>query len=89
MNPEQMITTLESQLLGKLNVYRSNLADEISEIIELWDGLGRAGGQRADHAAELMSRLRPILSAIESFASIAQTQITTMLADPFERKDGA
>ena len=64
---------------------------EIDGVAEQWEGLGRVGGQREDHAAALMARLRFHLRDISTFAKNCETQIDGMVADPFGRnaKGGA
>jgi hypothetical protein len=74
-------------MLAEINVLRAAIDNECSEIAELWDGLGRAGGQRADHAAALLARLRPALGAMENFCGRCLIQINEHVADPFGRKD--
>ena len=81
-DPEALIRRLP-ELVKQIDIIRAHLADEAEEVVECWEGLGRAGGQRADHAAELMSRLRPHLADLENFSHTCHEQITAMLAAPF------
>jgi hypothetical protein len=84
MTPETAIETL-GELLKRVDATRSHLADEADEIGEQWQGLGHVGGQRADHAAALLSRLRPHLAELARFATACQEQLTGFVADPFGR----
>ena len=85
MDPEQMIQDLSS-LIGAYNRFGSHLRAEAEQIEEEWSLLGQAGGQRADHAAQLLSRLRPILRDAAAFCRVAEQQIDEMVADPFQRR---
>jgi hypothetical protein len=87
VTPEQAIEGLP-ELLGRLDALRAHLADEAGEIGEQWEGLGRVGGQRADHAAPLLARLRPHLAEIGRFASACVQQLDKFQADPFGRQAG-
>ena len=84
LSPGTSIETL-SDMLGQINVLRASLDNESSEIAELWDGLGRAGGQRDDHAAALLCRLQPILSELATFCNRCDAQIQSLCDDPFGR----
>jgi len=84
MSPSNAILGTDD-LLKSFTVRMSHLRTECEDIAEQWDGLGRAGGQRDDHAAQLLSRLRPHLASIERLSFDVQKQIDGMVADPFER----
>ncbi len=84
MDPEYMIVRL-NDMVGDVRRYASHLADEAELIGEEWAGLGRVGGRRADHAAQLMCKLRPILRDLAGFCTAAEKHITDMQADPFQR----
>ena len=84
MNPSVQITQLD-ELQKQLNRLRSHLADEAETIEQQWYALGRIGGQRADAAAGLLSKLRPHLIAIGAFCADCAVQIDLMAADPFQR----
>jgi hypothetical protein len=84
MDPERMIVQM-GKLTGDVNRFASQLRDEAEMIGEEWEGLGRAGGHRADHAAQLLGKLRPILLALRGYCELAEDQIDDMVADPFQR----
>jgi hypothetical protein len=86
-DPETMIGKLPD-LAGEVRRFASVLSDECELIADEWAGLGRVGGQRADHAAALMGRLRPILDDLARFASGSSQRLSMMVADPFGRVYG-
>jgi hypothetical protein len=71
------------ELMKKLDEIHARLAGECAEIAACWSGLGRVGGQRDDHAAELLKRLRPHLRALEGFARGCSEQLEETIAHPF------
>ena len=83
----EAIEAIESlpELVKTLNRHRAEIADEAEDIIDQWDGLGRAGGQREDHAAALLARLRGGLLAMAQSCTVASAQIDAIIADPFGR----
>lgn len=85
MSPEQAISSLPD-LIAKLDALRNALAAEAELAAVQWQGLGRIGGQRADHAASLMKTLKPHLDEISRFAGGCSRQIDIMMADPFGRR---
>jgi hypothetical protein len=85
MTPEQAIAKLPA-LMGQINRFRAAVDNEQAEIQEQWAQLGRFGGQRADHAAQMLSRLRPALTELASFCQTCEQQIGEFVADPFGRK---
>lgn len=88
MTPTKAIETLPD-LIRTLNSHVSPLVWETEDIAENWARLGQLGGQRDDHAAELLCRLRPSLENIARFCTDCATQITRMKADPFGREQAA
>jgi hypothetical protein len=82
--PTEAIESLDG-LQGTLGRRCRALDAEIDGITEQWDALGRHGGMRDDHAAQLLGRLRPHLEDIASFASLCVGQIDAMVRDPFGR----
>jgi predicted nucleic acid-binding Zn-ribbon protein len=74
-------------LLREVNQRHHCLEMEIDSVTEQWEGLTRAGGQRADHAATLLSRLRPILHDLSQFCATCEKQIDALVANPFGRDD--
>jgi len=82
MCPIKSISTLD-EMQRNLNGMISPFICEQQDISEQWACLGIAGGQREDHAAKLLSRLRPHLHGIAEFCRIVESQITAMVADPF------
>jgi len=88
MTPTKAITDLP-ELIRQINARVSPLVWETEDIAENWARLGQLGGQRDDHAAELLCRLRPALENIARFCTACATQITRMKADPFGREQAA
>lgn len=84
MSPEQAIASLD-ELLKQVHRIRSHMSDEAESIAMQWNGLGRVGGQRADHAAQLLSRLRPHFDEMAEFCAAVSQQLTGFIADPFQR----
>lgn len=83
MSPEQAMNTL-TQMMDKLHALTGDIGREVGNVRTEWAGLGRANGQRADHAAALLNRrIRPALEAIRDFSSKCTEQIKRMHADPF------
>jgi hypothetical protein len=77
------LDNLTPGLMAKIEIEHRNLTTEAAEIIKQWDGLRRAGGQRADHAAALLKRLRPALGRLAKLATAADTAINRMVDNPF------
>lgn len=84
MAPEEAIATV-GELAGEASRRVALLAKEAGMVAQQWAALGRIGGQRADHAADLLSHLRPLLRDLARYASACQEQIEAMQADPFGR----
>lgn len=84
MTPEHAI-----ERLGEMRDQMNRLAHAVQlasdAIGAQWRGLGQAGGQRADHAALLLSRLRPALRDLAAFCTTCEQQIDAFMADPFQR----
>lgn len=88
MTPSQSVAKL-NELRGQLNRLVSQLGYEMDEIAERWAMLGNIGGQRDDHAAALVGTLRPHLDDLSRFCAAVSTQLTAMVADPFQRNSAA
>ena len=86
MDPCKAIDDKIDGLMGNVNRINNHMANEAADIVNQWDGLRRCGGQRADHAATLLSRLRPHLAEMARFCLACEKQIDEMVADPFESK---
>ena len=84
LEPERAIADLPALEAG-LRRMLTALSLEADTMTEQWEQLGRIGGQRADHAAALMSRLRPILRDLAVYCNVVEGQIDKMVADPFGR----
>ncbi len=56
-DPVEMINGLDT-LVRDLRYHVEDIAEEAAHIGDEWAGLGRAGGQREDHAAALLCRLQ-------------------------------
>lgn len=85
------MTTIEAierieEMEQRLAQLRHAMNCEREDIQEQWAVLGNLGGQREDHAAQLLSRLRPHLRGIAEFASDCEKQIDGYVADPFGRR---
>lgn len=85
MTPTQAIEKVSdlSSMVGKLAY---SIGAECDDIAEQWVGLGLAGGQRDDHAALILGRLRPALRELAKLCERSAAQIDGMVADPFGRK---
>jgi hypothetical protein len=86
LTPEKAIEQLD-ELRKKINVRVHQLGLECDDIREHWDGLKRVGGAREDHAATLLSRLRPALADIGRLVHTVEGQINGWVADPFGTKE--
>ena len=84
MTPTEAIQNLDD-LMKQFNARLAHMHTEADEIGEQWYALGRAGGQRDDHAAALLAKLRPHLSGLATFATTCEEQVDRMMADPFGR----
>ena len=85
LTPEQAIENLPDLLKG-LHKMRCDLQAECDDLGELWAGMGKVSGQRADHAATLLTRLQPHLVFIEAWAHTCNAQIDAYKADPFGKE---
>ncbi len=88
MTPESAIANVRD-LTRRIDAVRARLSAEADEINEQWGALRGVGGQRADHAAVLLQRLRPHLAELTRFASACVEQLDAYKADPFGRKETA
>lgn len=82
MTPTQLIENLD----GLLSAVRSRVDDldaEARAIGNEWALLGRIGGQRDDHAAQLLTRLQVHLAEITHFVSRCDSQIQSLSEQPF------
>jgi len=86
MTPEVAIRNLRD-LCNQLHTRSQHFAGECDGIQEQWTALGRAGGQRADHAAALLGKLKNHLRGIAGYCDGVVEQIDTMIADPFGSDD--
>ena len=82
------MTTLQAiclinEMPNRLGQYVQALGIEAEAISQEWAGLGGVGGQREDHAARLMGRLRPILRVLAGEAKRVEEQLDEFVADPF------
>lgn len=71
------------QIPNKIAELAESMRLECAEIIQQWEGLGRIGAQREDHAAELLKRLLPQLRKVSSFVETVEQQLSDVIADPF------
>lgn len=85
MTPIEAVTKLDD-LRKELNRRFAQLGYEMEDIQERWACLGNIGGQRDDHAAELLYHLEPHFRELSSYCSRVEKQLVEMKADPFQRK---
>ena len=88
MTPSDAITTA-TDLPDHLDRLTTQLRDDIAQMQAQWSGLASAGGQREDHAAQLLQWMRPRLQEIARYATACSAQVGQMAADPFNRSDAA
>ncbi len=83
MDPVKMINRLDelAEIAARL---ASDVRTRTFAVSGKWDRIGDFGGQRADHAAKLMTEMIEPLRAMQDFADIAIMQIKEMSANPFE-----
>lgn len=81
-----MIEKLDT-LRGEINRRSHPISLEIDDIAEQWEQLKVIGGARADHAAALLSRLRPAIADLTRFLVRVENQIDDLVANPFGRDD--
>lgn len=84
MSAVSLIETLDV-LNATINGKVSRIADETVRIVEQWDGLVRVGGQRDDHAADLLANLLPGLRELARFAGHAVVTLEEFKRNPFGR----
>jgi thiamine pyrophosphokinase len=82
MDPEEMIGDLNT-LADRVAALAHNVRTQIRIVSGQWERLGKVGGQRADHAAELMAQLFEPLLEIHTFTGDVRHQIQAMRNDPF------
>lgn len=83
MTPERAVETLPV-LLSRIDALRAEIERSAKHAAAQWHGLAAAGGQRADHAAALMSKsVLPSVSALRAFCERVEAQIGTLADDPF------
>jgi len=78
----ERLSTLKD-LLGEMHRRQSHLHNEIDEVLEEWEGIGRAGGQRDDHAALLLKRVQPHLDGLQQFFYDCNEQAIKAIHNPF------
>jgi len=83
--PEHGIDKIPDMLQAMHEMQR-DFDSDAAGVVSDWIGLIRVGGQRSDHAAVLLSRLRPHLEKMTGFMNRVDEQISVMLIDPFGRK---
>jgi hypothetical protein len=71
------------EMRKKIGALRAEFEGEAKEIEAEWFALGQLGAKRADHAAALLSRLRPHLREMARYCAACEAQIDSMVADPF------
>ena len=82
MDPEEMIGDLNT-LADRVAILANNVRTQTRIVSGQWERLGKVGGQRADHAATLMTDLLEPLREMQEFAETAQQQIEDMHRNPF------
>ena len=87
MTPERAIGNLDALCEGARN--RLAALEEAARLAQQqWDGLGRVGGQRADHAAALLADVGRALADLAVYAERSAGQIMRLRADPFGTGSG-
>jgi len=82
MTATERLESLDNLLQGIARI-GAHLTCEVEKMRTFWAGIKHAGGARDDHAAELLTRLRPHFRALERFAQNCQGQVDQAVADPF------
>lgn len=88
MTPSHAITSA-TELPDHLETLTAQLRDDIAQMQAQWSGLAAVGGQRDDHAAQLLQWMKPHLQEIARYATACNAQVEQMAADPFGRTDAA
>lgn len=80
---EIMIADLDGLLSGLHS--RVNAVAELARSIAMqWDGICKAGGARADHAASLLAQLAPALGRVANYTTITQAQVEDIRKNPWK-----
>jgi hypothetical protein len=88
MTPEQALHRLPELVQG-VQRQADSLRAECERARTHWDGLGRAGGQRSDHAAALLATVRAEVGSLRSYLERVLAQLDRLIADPFgDNKEG-
>jgi len=88
MTPEQALNRLPDLVQG-VQRQADSLRAECERARRQWDGLGRAGGQRSDHAAALLANVRAEVGSLRSYLERVLAQLDRLIADPFgDNKEG-
>ena len=82
MDPEKMIGSLDA-LADRVAILANNVRTQTRIVSGQWERLGKVGGQRADHAAKMMTELIGPLREMQDFADIAIMQIKEVSSNPF------
>lgn len=82
MDPAKMIGSLDA-LADRVAILANNVRTQTRIVSGQWERLGKIGGQRADHAAELMAQLFEPLLEMHTFTGDVRHQIQAMRNDPF------
>ncbi len=85
MTPIEAIQSLRD-LLATIDVRRADIARAIKTTEDQWTGLGRAGGQREDHAASLLVTVAVACKQLGDFCGRVVAQVNDFNADPFGKK---
>lgn len=72
--------------VNQLRLDADGVNQSATNVMQRWRDLGRAGGQRCDHAAMFLSNMEPSLRALESTARRALEVIEDLKAHPFGDK---
>lgn len=83
ITPSKAIATLPI-LIERIDSMRQEIGRATASATTQWDGLGRIGGQRDDHAAALLAEhVKPSIAALRAFLQRVETQMAEMQRDPF------
>jgi hypothetical protein len=78
----EVLESLEG-LVGAINSRADDIASESATVLAQWHRLGRVGGKRDDHAAELLLGVRRRLDTLANFARLCSERITAVELKPF------
>lgn len=85
MSASHLIKDIDS-LNETISEHAKDVANETKDVAERWDRLGKFGGQREDHAADLLANLIGPLQRLNLYAQRCIEHIQQLQSDPFGDK---